>query len=166
MVDHHHGQELSRRATEQSDPSCQYLAKGERRSRRDPWVHGQHSNSRVAVGIAQHSSPATHHQHGQGRSRQPWMFGLGPSTCRPSVTHESTAGGQGGSFYVQCRHPARIAGGSRVKGSRSHRIQPSAIHKTSWSTQTTTAQRIAITTSLEARAWKISKNRHVTRPPE
>ena len=36
----------------------------------------------------------------------------------PSVTHESTAGGQGGSFYVQCRQPARIAGGSRVKGSR------------------------------------------------
>ena len=85
----------------------------------------------------------------------------------PSVTHESTAGGQGGSFYVQCRHPARIAGGSRIKGSRPHCIQTTAIHKTSqWSRQTTTAQRIAITASLEARAWKISKDRHVTRPPE
>ena len=85
----------------------------------------------------------------------------------PPVTLESTAGGQGGSFYVQRRHSARIAEGSRVKGSRPHRIRTTAIHKTrQWSRQTIPAQRSAITSSLEARAWKISKDRHVTRPPE
>ena len=94
--------------------------------------------------------------------------------AKPSVTHGSAAGGQGGGIQVQYRQPARTAKGSRVTGNRAQRSQlPST---TMWSSPrhaaiakiatALMAHHTEVSQHSEDRGGKISKDRHVTRPPE
>ena len=85
--------------------------------------------------------------------------------AKPSVTQGSAAGGQGGGIKVQYRQPVRTKEG-RVTGNRAYRNQLTST--TMWASiaKAFMAHHMEESQHSEDRGGKISKDRHVTRPPE